>query len=73
MSPRVYRDAWSPGRAMQLLREGVGKQFDGKVVEALATVVGASAPATRRDRCLAGGSDRAGTAAHARDDVTPPV
>ena len=71
VSPRVYRDAWSPERAMQLLREGVGKQFDGKVVAALATVVGASAR-ERLDRCRACGRDRAGTAAHARDDVTAP-
>ena len=70
VSPRVYRDAWSPGRAMQLLREGVGKQFDGKVVEALATVVGASAAATAPTAVSACGRDGAGTAAHARRDVT---
>ncbi len=46
VSPRVYRDAWSPDRAMQLLRDNVERQFDGKVVNALAAVVGPAVSST---------------------------
>jgi HD-GYP domain-containing protein (c-di-GMP phosphodiesterase class II) len=45
VSPRVYRDAWSPERAMKLLRDGADVEFDRKVVDALALVLGA--PSTR--------------------------
>jgi HD-GYP domain-containing protein (c-di-GMP phosphodiesterase class II) len=46
VSPRVYRDAWSSEKAMELLREGVGARFDGKVVDALETIVGTPKPTT---------------------------
>jgi HD-GYP domain-containing protein (c-di-GMP phosphodiesterase class II) len=47
VSPRVYRNnAWSPEQAMQLLRDGVDRTFDGKVIAALSRVVGAPAPAS---------------------------
>lgn len=39
ISPRVYRDAWPPARALQLLREEAGTLFDPKVVAALECVL----------------------------------
>ena len=39
ISPRVYRDAWPPERALQLLREGAGTLFDPKIVAALERVL----------------------------------
>lgn len=52
VSPRVYRDAWTPGRALELLREGLGTHYDEKVVAALERVVGDAepAPASARGR-----------------------
>jgi putative nucleotidyltransferase with HDIG domain len=40
VSDRVYRAAWTPERAFELLRDETGSAFDGRCVEALATVVG---------------------------------
>jgi putative nucleotidyltransferase with HDIG domain len=42
VSPRVYREAWTPERALALLRDGVGTHFDGKVIGALEPLVGAA-------------------------------
>jgi putative nucleotidyltransferase with HDIG domain len=39
VSRRVYRDAWSPERAVALLRAGAGSQFDERVVAALEHVL----------------------------------
>jgi hypothetical protein len=39
ISTRVYREAWTHERASNLLREGIGRHFDGRVVEALGRVV----------------------------------
>ncbi|MGH7338431.1 MAG: HD domain-containing phosphohydrolase, partial [Myxococcota bacterium] len=39
ISTRVYREAWTHERAAHLLREGAGRQFDGRCVEALTQVV----------------------------------
>jgi HD-GYP domain-containing protein (c-di-GMP phosphodiesterase class II) len=39
VSKRVYRDAWSAERAVTLLREGAGTQFDRRVVAALERVL----------------------------------
>jgi hypothetical protein len=39
ISTRVYRKAWTHERAGHLLREGAGRHFDGRCVEALARVV----------------------------------
>jgi hypothetical protein len=39
ISTRVYREAWTHERASQLLREGSGRLFDGRCVEALTRVV----------------------------------
>jgi HD-GYP domain-containing protein (c-di-GMP phosphodiesterase class II) len=39
ISPRVYRDAWAPQRALDLLREGAGRLFDPRCVAALERVV----------------------------------
>jgi putative nucleotidyltransferase with HDIG domain len=39
VSQRVYRDAWSHERAMQLLSEGSGRLFDERCISALATVL----------------------------------
>ena len=46
VSDRVYRAAWTPERAFELLRDDAGSAFDERCVEALARVVGlAPAPA----------------------------
>lgn len=42
VSDRVYREAWSPQRALALLREEAGTGFDPACVEALARVTGAA-------------------------------
>jgi hypothetical protein len=57
VSERVYRQAWSPERALALLRAETGSAFDGDCVESLATVLGrgAPAPATARAGLLAPG------------------
>jgi putative nucleotidyltransferase with HDIG domain len=39
VSPRVYRDAWPPHRALELLYGGVGEHFDARCVHALARLV----------------------------------
>jgi HD-GYP domain-containing protein (c-di-GMP phosphodiesterase class II) len=43
VSPRVYRGAWPPERAVALLREETGRAFDPRCVQAIVAVVGASA------------------------------
>jgi putative nucleotidyltransferase with HDIG domain len=51
VSDRVYREAWTPERALALLREQAGSAFDGACVESLARVVGlapTAAPAPAR-------------------------
>jgi putative nucleotidyltransferase with HDIG domain len=50
VSDRVYREAWSPERALALLRAETGSAFDGECVESLAAVLGrgAAAPAPAR-------------------------
>jgi putative nucleotidyltransferase with HDIG domain len=40
VSDRVYRAAWTPERAFELLRDDTGNAFDERCVEALARVVG---------------------------------
>jgi HD-GYP domain-containing protein (c-di-GMP phosphodiesterase class II) len=45
VSDRVYRAAWTPERAFELLRDDSGSAFDARCVEALAKVVGLSDPA----------------------------
>jgi putative nucleotidyltransferase with HDIG domain len=40
VSDRVYRAAWTPERAFELLREDAGSAFDPRCVEALAKVLG---------------------------------
>jgi hypothetical protein len=40
VSDRVYRAAWTPERAFELLRDDAGSAFDERCVEALARVVG---------------------------------
>ena len=42
VSPRVYRDAWPPHRALELLYGGVGEHFDARCVHALARLVDVS-------------------------------
>jgi HD-GYP domain-containing protein (c-di-GMP phosphodiesterase class II) len=39
VSKRVYRDAWSPGKALSLLEAESGREFDARCVEALANVL----------------------------------
>jgi hypothetical protein len=39
ISTRVYREAWTHERASHLLRDGIGRHFDGRCVEALTRVV----------------------------------
>jgi hypothetical protein len=45
VSDRVYRDAWTPERALELLRKDTGSAFDGRCVWALQRVLGAVIPA----------------------------
>ena len=45
VSDRVYRAAWTPERAFELLRDDTGSAFDERCVEALARVVGLAAEA----------------------------
>ena len=45
VSDRVYRAAWTPERAFELLRDDSGSAFDERCVEALARVVGLAAEA----------------------------
>ena len=45
VSDRVYRAAWTPERAFELLRADAGSAFDARCVEALAKVLGVQAPA----------------------------
>ena len=47
VSDRVYRDAWTAERALELLREEAGTAFDGDCVYALTRVLGKAAPAPR--------------------------
>jgi HD-GYP domain-containing protein (c-di-GMP phosphodiesterase class II) len=39
ISLRVYREPWSHGRALKLLRDGAGKQFDVRCIDALERVL----------------------------------
>jgi HD-GYP domain-containing protein (c-di-GMP phosphodiesterase class II) len=48
VSTRVYREAWTPDRAFDLLHRETGTAFDGRCVAALERVVGRSAGTTRR-------------------------
>jgi HD-GYP domain-containing protein (c-di-GMP phosphodiesterase class II) len=45
ISKRVYRDAWSPERALALLHSEIGTAFDGRCVEALESLVVERRPA----------------------------
>jgi HD-GYP domain-containing protein (c-di-GMP phosphodiesterase class II) len=45
ISKRVYRDAWSPERALALLHSEVGTAFDSRCVEALESLVVERRPA----------------------------
>jgi len=47
VSPRVYREAWTPAQAVAFLRENSGLHFDAKVVGAIETVVGLAAETTQ--------------------------
>jgi HD-GYP domain-containing protein (c-di-GMP phosphodiesterase class II) len=44
VSDRVYREAWTPERALALLRRDVGSAFDGRCVAALEQVLADAAP-----------------------------
>jgi HD-GYP domain-containing protein (c-di-GMP phosphodiesterase class II) len=56
ISPRVYRDAWPHERAMALLRQGAGLQFDVRCVEALERVLAREEPARQVDERRAAAS-----------------
>ena len=43
MSTRVYREAWTHDRAMELLRDGAGSLFDRRCVDAVDRVLAQSA------------------------------
>jgi HD-GYP domain-containing protein (c-di-GMP phosphodiesterase class II) len=45
VSDRVYRDAWTADRALELLRKDAGTAFDGDCVYALTRVLGKAAAA----------------------------
>jgi putative nucleotidyltransferase with HDIG domain len=44
ISPRVYREAWPRARALALLRQGAGLEFDSRCVDALERVLGRGEP-----------------------------
>jgi putative nucleotidyltransferase with HDIG domain len=48
VSPRVYRGAWTPGRAMALLVEESGTGFDERCVAALRAITGVEPAADER-------------------------
>ena len=50
ISPRVYRDAWSPGQALRTLKAEEGTAFDGRCVSALERVITGDVPLTSRTR-----------------------
>jgi putative nucleotidyltransferase with HDIG domain len=56
ISPRVYRAAWPQARAIALLRQGAGLQFDARCVDALERVLAREADAPRdvRERSVSG-------------------
>ena len=58
VSDRVYRAAWTPQRALRLLHEEAGRQFDPRCVTALARIVTAPAAAA-----AGAGANRSGRAA----------
>jgi len=62
VSDRVYRDAWSPERALALLRAESGTAFDAACVESLARVVGHGTAAARSAAPAAAGALAAGPA-----------
>ena len=69
VSDRVYRAAWTPERAFELLRDDTGSAFDERCVEALARVVGLAAAGRpglgrRRRRLAAARPGPPGLAAH---------
>ena len=45
VSPRVYRAAWTPERALALLRSETGTAFDADCVEALVQILSPELPA----------------------------
>jgi HD-GYP domain-containing protein (c-di-GMP phosphodiesterase class II) len=49
VSPRVYREAWPHERALSLLRQGAGPQFDARCVEALERVLAREEPTAQAD------------------------
>jgi putative nucleotidyltransferase with HDIG domain len=54
VSPRVYRGAWTPERALVLLHDETGTGFDADCVQALVRIVSpGSAPVADRPRALA--------------------
>ena len=75
VSDRVYRAAWTPERAFELLRDDTGSAFDERCVEALARVVGlagARARVGRRRGARAAPRPRApGLAAAAAAELRP--
>jgi putative nucleotidyltransferase with HDIG domain len=52
VSPRVYRGAWTPGRAMSLLVEESGTGFDPRCVAALRAITGVEPEAEAPERHL---------------------
>ena len=60
VSDRVYRAAWTPERAFELLRADAGSAFEEGCVEALAQVLGVEPPAPAWVADVTGASHRAG-------------
>jgi putative nucleotidyltransferase with HDIG domain len=54
VSKRVYRNAWSHERALALVREGVGTQFDVRCVDALERVLAAERASRRGEEPAVG-------------------
>jgi putative nucleotidyltransferase with HDIG domain len=58
ISPRVYREAWSPAQALRTLKAEEGTAFDGRCVSALERVISNDVTAAERKRLPAGQRSR---------------
>ena len=58
ISPRIYRDAWSPAQALRTLKAEEGTAFDGRCVAALERVLSGESPVVSRTRVPSGQRSR---------------
>ena len=72
VSDRVYRGAWTPEQAFELLHGEAGAAFDPRCIEALAKVLGIDAPAPGWVADVGGGRTAAPRGAYTRAWHAPP-